>query len=160
MVSNILLITEVVAGIFLSVICVIVFVAVGDRFVLGLGISWPEELARFLLVWCSMLSASVVLGKKIHYTVYYFVEKCIQKEGKVGRLLALIIYVWLCVILFVLLIKGTELTIAMHQTVSATMRIPKSFVYSAIPINSLVMIIILLPEICSLAKELFERGSW
>jgi TRAP-type C4-dicarboxylate transport system permease small subunit len=46
-----------------------------SRYVLGAQSRWTEELAIYLLVWVSLLGASVTYGEKGHLGVDYFVGK-------------------------------------------------------------------------------------
>ena len=46
-----------------------------SRYVLGEQTPWTEELARFLLVWVSLLGSAVAFGSKGHLGVDFFVEK-------------------------------------------------------------------------------------
>lgn len=46
-----------------------------SRYVLGAQSRWTEELAIYLLVWVSLLGASVTYGEKGHLGVDYFVQK-------------------------------------------------------------------------------------
>ena len=45
------------------------------RYALGEQAKWSEELARFLLVWVSLLGGAVAFGEKAHLGVDYFVGK-------------------------------------------------------------------------------------
>jgi TRAP-type C4-dicarboxylate transport system permease small subunit len=154
MIRKLLLVIEAVAGVFLAAICVVVFLAVLDRFLVHFGFGWPEELARFLLIWCSLLSACVMVDKRGHYAVYYFVEKLLKKEGKIRSLLAIFIYSWCCCVMLIIFFKGFSLTISMHETVSSTMRIPMSWVYSSVPICSFIMITTFFEQIYITIKQL------
>jgi TRAP-type C4-dicarboxylate transport system permease small subunit len=44
------------------------------RYALGEQAKWTEELARFLLVWVSLLGGAVGFGSKAHLGVDYFVD--------------------------------------------------------------------------------------
>lgn len=46
-----------------------------SRFVIGEQTKWTEELARFLLVWVSLLGGAVAFGTKGHLGVDFFVGK-------------------------------------------------------------------------------------
>jgi TRAP-type C4-dicarboxylate transport system permease small subunit len=45
------------------------------RYAMGQQANWTEELARFLLIWVSLLGAAVAFGTKGHLGVDYFVGK-------------------------------------------------------------------------------------
>ena len=44
-----------------------------SRYIMGEQTKWTEELARFLLVWVSLLGGAVAFGTKGHLGVDYFV---------------------------------------------------------------------------------------
>src|SRR3990167_4028643 len=60
---------EIVAGICLISMVTVVSIGVLDRFLLQVGLPWPEEAARFLLIWLSFLSAALAVTTKGHYVV-------------------------------------------------------------------------------------------
>lgn len=158
MLGKLWLIMEVIAGILICVMCVVVFLTVADRFLIHYGFGWPEELARILLIWCSFLSACVVVRKRGNYVVSYFVEKILPKGGRIGQYLNLFILIWSCLALFILLIKGLELTVAMHDTFTPAMNIRQSWIYSSVPICSCAMIIFFFSEIYTSLRHL-NKGS-
>ena len=49
-------IVESVAAVLLAVVVIIVLVQVFGRYILQVSLSWPEELARYVLVWLMFLS--------------------------------------------------------------------------------------------------------
>ncbi|MDY7094848.1 MAG: TRAP transporter small permease [Acidobacteriota bacterium] len=57
-----LLVVDVVWGVF-------------TRYALGQQAKWSEELARFLLIWVTLLGAAVAFGTKAHLGVDYFVNR-------------------------------------------------------------------------------------
>jgi TRAP-type C4-dicarboxylate transport system permease small subunit len=154
MLGKVFVIIEVVAEVLLSAMCVVVGLTIADRFIFRIGFAWSEELARVLLIWCSLMSACVVVSKKGHFVVSYFVEKLLQKEGRISQFLYLFICVWSCLILFILLVKGFELTISMYDTFTPGMGIRQSWFYSSIPICSCIMIVFFFSEIYTSFRHL------
>lgn len=67
------------------------------RHVMGEQAYWTEELARFLLVWVSLLGGAVAFGTKGHLGVDYFVGKF---DPEVQKLMA--VFVHLVVLFFAL----------------------------------------------------------
>ena len=63
------------------------------RYALGQQANWTEELARFLLIWISLLGGAVAFGTKGHLGVDYFVGKfhpdARQTMAVVGHLIVL-----------------------------------------------------------------------
>ena len=73
------------AALILAVVVLVVDVLWGvfTRKVLGDQAQWSEELARFLLIWISLLGGAVAFGEKAHLGVDYFVIKhCSDSEYK------------------------------------------------------------------------------
>lgn len=64
------------------------------RYTMGEQAKWSEELARFLLIWVSLLGAAVAFGEKAHLGVDYFVGLLHPKSQKLltvfGQVLILI----------------------------------------------------------------------
>ena len=50
---------EVAGAVLLAAVVVIVLIQVVTRYVLHIAVSWPEELARYILVWMMFLGAAV-----------------------------------------------------------------------------------------------------
>ena len=51
-----------ISMILLLAMCGATVMGVLDRFVLGVGLAWPEEVSRFLLIWVSLLAAAIPSG--------------------------------------------------------------------------------------------------
>ena len=67
----------------LVVICLQVFF----RFVLNHSLHWPEELARFAMIWASLLAAVYVQLDRGHLSLDFFVRKLPKKAAIVVRIL-------------------------------------------------------------------------
>jgi TRAP-type C4-dicarboxylate transport system permease small subunit len=52
-----------------GVLIAVTLLGVADRFILGLGLVWTEELARYTLIWTSLLAAAVAAGRHAHFRV-------------------------------------------------------------------------------------------
>ena len=111
-------------------------IGVLDRVVLGLGLPWTEELARFLLVWGSLLSAVVATKRREHFTLTLL----LQHFGKSGATIidaivigALGFVVW----------HAVELTKLANIQISPALGIPMSWIYASVPICAGLMIFFL-----------------
>ena len=62
-----------------------VVLGVFTRYVIGHQTEWTEELAKILLVWVSMLGASIGFIRKSHLGVDYFVNKLSEKGKIIGE---------------------------------------------------------------------------
>lgn len=59
----------------MGIICMQVFC----RFILNNALSWPEEAARFLMVWSLFLAAAYALRSREHVGLNYFVDRLPKK---------------------------------------------------------------------------------
>lgn len=127
-IAVVLLVLDVVWGVF-------------TRYVMGEQAKWTEELARFLLVWVSLLGGAVAFGIKAHLGVDYFVGKF---DPDVRKLLALFTH---GVVLFfaaaVFVYGGGRVVsdaLAMEQMTPA-LGLKMGHVYLALPIAGLFMML-------------------
>jgi TRAP-type C4-dicarboxylate transport system permease small subunit len=119
-----------ILGLFAMVVSTLIGVA--DRFVVGSGLPWPEELARFLLIWTSLLSAAVAAKHQAHFRLTFFYERL----GAIGALIidgitvgSLLFVAW----------QGILLVEIFHFQTSPALGIPMSFVYAAVPASTMLM---------------------
>jgi TRAP-type C4-dicarboxylate transport system permease small subunit len=111
------------------------------RYVLGHQSPWTEELARMLLIWVSLLGASIGFIRRSHLGVDYFVGKLNQRWQTVGQLV-----VYLLVALFaslVLVYGGYRLvsSVLSNGQPSAALKIEWGYVYLAVPISGVFIFI-------------------
>lgn len=111
-----------------------------SRYILGAPSTFTEELARFLLIWISLLGGAYASGQRMHLAINLLPNQ-LSKDGK--RKLSM--FISLVVILFALLamiIGGGRLvyiTYVLGQSSSA-LGIPMSYVYSIVPLSGLLII--------------------
>lgn len=114
-------------GLLIAVITV-TFLGVLDRFLLGFGLTWTEELARFLLVWTSLLSAAAAARHGSHFKVDFLS----RRFGKIGvqaiALLCLAISLAVC-------FYGVQLTLFFNAQTSPALGLPMSLVYASVPVS-------------------------
>jgi TRAP-type C4-dicarboxylate transport system permease small subunit len=63
------------AVVLFAVMTLIVWVQIFFRFILGGGIAWSEEIAKFLMVWMALLGSSVLFREGGHIAINYFISK-------------------------------------------------------------------------------------
>lgn len=120
---------EVVTITLLFVMFVSILIGVIDRFLLGIGLPWPEELARFLLVWGSLLSAAIAAKQEQHFQFTFF----LRRLGIAG---AVIIDVISIVALIVVIGYGVQFAWFFRMQTSPALGIPMSWVYAAAPVSA------------------------
>lgn len=126
---------EVLVMVVVAVLVLDVLWQVFTRFVLHDPSTWTEELARFMLIWVSLLGAAVALGRGAHLGIDYFVSKMpekIRRRTEVFAFFSIAVFS-----LLVMFIGGLELVrsnLALGQT-SPALGVKMGYVYLAIPIS-------------------------
>lgn len=139
------------ASTFLIVTTFCVFLQVFTRYIFHFSFSWPEELARFCFIWTSMLGACLALEQKKLHDIDIIFNKF---PDALKPYVALGAHLLACTILAVLLIYGIKLTALVHLQESPAMELRMSYVYSAVPFASGMMLIIYIFETFKRIKEL------
>lgn len=114
-------------------LCIVILFGVADRFVLGIGWPWPEEAARFLLVWLTFLTTATAFRYREHFIVDGLVN--LINSAQVRAVIALPVNIAVLAILAVASIKGVEMTLVASSHTSTALGLPMSWVYAAIPIG-------------------------
>jgi len=139
------------AGTFLVVMTFCVFLQVFTRYIFHFSYSWPEELARFCFIWTSLLGACLALEQKKLHDIDIIFNKFPEA---LKPYVALGAHLLVCVILAVLVIYGVKLTALVHPQESPAMELRMSYVYSAVPFASGMMLISYIFETIKRIKEL------
>lgn len=127
---------------------IVVFSQVIARYVLQAPLSWSEELARFLLIWLSMLSAAYAFKTKSHFALRLLVGKLSAAAQR-----AMSLFVHLIVVLFfsVLLYFSIIFVIGVKGHTAPALQISMQIPYSSIVVGCA---LILLETMRSAWKEL------
>ncbi|SFD19567.1 TRAP transporter small permease [Algibacter pectinivorans] len=110
-----------------------------SRYVLNTSFAFTEELARFSLIWLSILGAAYLNAKRQHLSMDFLY----QKFSVSGRKKALY-FIEVCIFLFalvVMVIGGFNLvytTLHLGQ-LSGTLRIPLGYIYAILPMSGLLI---------------------
>ncbi len=123
---------------FLVVLTVVVFLQVLFRYVIQLPLFWTEELARYCLVWASLLGAGVALKRGQHIAVTYLLDRFPAGVRKAAVRMS---QVSVGFIVVVILWGGLELVHITQHQISPALRIPMSYPYLSIPIGAVMMLI-------------------
>lgn len=130
------------------------------RFVLADPSSFTDELARYLLIWIGLLGASYAAGTQMHLAIDLLPAKLTGRPRfYVGVLIEACIFLFA---LSVLVIGGTHLvvlTLTLGQT-SAALHVPLGYIYLALPLSGLLMMLYSVGAVVELFAELRElEGS-
>jgi TRAP-type C4-dicarboxylate transport system permease small subunit len=123
-----LLVVDVVWGVF-------------TRYVMGEQAKWTEELARFLLVWVTLLGGAVAFGTKGHLGVDFFVSKFHPDARKTMAIVAHLVVLFFAGAIFIY--GGARMVsdaLAMEQMTPA-LGWKMGHIYLALPISGIFMIL-------------------
>ncbi|NLM72076.1 MAG: TRAP transporter small permease [Synergistaceae bacterium] len=133
-----------VAG--LAVLVFIVCLQVTMRYFFHTGLTWSEEVARFLFLWLVWLGAAYAAKKRAHLRIEAFTQKLSPAVRRKADFIALII--WIAFSAF-LTWKGTELTMILikRRQISPILEIRMAWAYAAVPVGAGLMFIRLLAHL-------------
>lgn len=128
---------ETLALTLLLAIVVVVVLQVAARYVFRMSLPWPEELARFLLIWLTFAGAVVGTWQRAHFRVDAVSARL--PPGGV-RALAVLLHGLVCVTLAVFVWQGIELTRLTGYMRSTTMELSMAWVYGVLPVSGVWML--------------------
>lgn len=121
-------------------VCDVVW-GVFTRYAMGQQANWTEELARFLLIWVTLLGGAVAFGTKGHLGVDYFVGKFHPDARKTMAVIGHLVVMFFAGAIF--LYGGSRIVsdaLAMEQMTPA-LGWKMGYVYLALPISGVFMLI-------------------
>jgi TRAP-type C4-dicarboxylate transport system permease small subunit len=122
--------------VFFTIMTLIVWVQIFFRFILGGGIAWSEEIAKYLMVWMALLGSSVLFREGGHIAINYFISKYSFLRY------ILMFHAILSAVLFVLLIYyGIDYAAFGFRSISPASGIRKFWPYLAIPVGAFFLLI-------------------
>jgi TRAP-type C4-dicarboxylate transport system permease small subunit len=130
----------------------VVFLQVVTRYVFHAPFLWSEEVARFLFLWVALMGASMSVKNEKHFVIELFkVEKI--RNRNLRKILRLIPN--LCVLFFALLIAilGYEYFLVSRFRVGVNSQINMQYVFIAIPIAGVSMLIYSLYHLVNVIKS-------
>lgn len=124
-----------------------------SRYVLGQQGRWTEELALYLLVWVSLLGASVAYAEGGHLGVDYVVGKLDAKARHVARIAAELLVMAFAALVLVhggyLLVTETLRT----GQVTPALGVPMGYVYLAAPLSGVLFVLYAVEKLVRLMSE-------
>ena len=131
----------------------LIFSQIFMRTIFNYSLSWTEELSRYIFIWQTWLGTSIALKYKQHIRVEILIN--IFKKAKNKKILEISVnLIWIAFSIF-LLCAGSLLCRSMitRNVLSSGMRIPLVFIYSCLPISSLIVLIRLINDSINLIKR-------
>jgi len=121
----------------MAVMVLAVLIGVTNRFVFKFSISWTEQLARFLLIWISMLGAAAAVRLGSHIGVMFVVTRLKQWRPFIMVTNAILVIGFLVVVG----VYGIKLCISQSKQVSPVLQLSMFWPYLSIPTGCFFMII-------------------
>lgn len=132
---------NVLLAICLSFMWILVFVNVVLRYIFNSGITWSEEMARFLFIWLTFLGAIVALKDNEHLIIDLFVKRLPSFLRKIVYILSHVLVLY-C--LGLILIGSWEMTVLNANAYAPATGLPMSYVYGIGVVMSIGMGVIVL----------------
>ncbi|GAA4814587.1 TRAP transporter small permease [Litoribaculum gwangyangense] len=132
-------IMEIFLVVIFGLLVVDVLSQVFSRYLLNTSFAFTEEVARFSLIWLSILGAAYLNAKRLHLTMDFLYQKFSEKNKKRALL-----FTEVCIFTFaliVMVIGGFNLVyicLNLNQ-LSGTLEIPLGYIYAILPISGLLI---------------------
>lgn len=144
-----------------SVLVLVVLWGVLTRYVFGKQADWSEELARFLLIWISLLGGAVAFGEKAHLGVDYFVGKLDSSVQKGIAIVSQLIILFLAIALFIY--GGSRVVLIQLSIGQETPALgwAMGYVYLGLPIAGIFIVLFTVEQMLEtlLSTPLQEEGN-
>jgi TRAP-type C4-dicarboxylate transport system permease small subunit len=143
-------------GLILAVMTAAVFVQVVLRFLGWAGIDGLEEVPRYLFVWLVMIGSAAAMARGEHTTLDYFINLLPPRL----RAFVVVMTNAVGIGLFLYLIKLSLVLVPNAQLQSSPgLELPLGYVFIAIPIGSVLIILPMLRSLYGALRSLWPRPS-
>jgi TRAP-type C4-dicarboxylate transport system permease small subunit len=143
----------------LEIICIIIFavmVVVGTyqivtRYVFSSPSTISEELLTYAFTWLALFAAALVFGKRQHMRMSYFADKLGEGGQFILSLLGEVLSGGFAAL--VLIYGGASITKLTATQITASLGVPMSYVYAALPVSGVLTVIYTVMNIIDILKE-------
>ncbi len=142
---------ELICAVLLVVMVGSVSAAVFFRYVLDSALPWPEEISRFALVWLTFIGAALAAKRQSHVLVDFFVSFLPERARCALAVLVNVVLLLFLVLFFALSVQFVQKA---SVAVSPALSIRMSYVYFALPLASVLMIVHIGRQTLGLARQL------
>jgi len=146
----------VLAGVLMALLTLAVFLQVILRYVARSGIEGLDEAPRYLFVWLVMIGAAAAMYRGEHTSLEFFRARMAPR----GRALALVVTEGIGILLFLSMIKVSLVLVPNSQLQSsAGLGLPLGYVYAAMPVGAVLIILPMAWRLVAALKNLWQRPS-
>ncbi|MEX2368277.1 MAG: TRAP transporter small permease [Balneolaceae bacterium] len=130
-----------------------------SRYILNAPSTFTDELARFLLIWVSLLGAAYFSGKNMHIAINVLPDRLSPPNRKKLNILIRILII--AFVLCVLVIGGGMLvyTTWEYRQITPTLQIPMALVYLIGPVSGLLIIYYKISDILNILQSQQEESD-
>jgi C4-dicarboxylate transporter DctQ subunit len=126
------------------------------RYVFNVGLSWSEELVRFVFVWATFLAAAIGIKEHIHLGVDAVVNLL---RPALRRCADTVVYLIIFAFGVVMVTAGMQVVMLTHGQLSPAMMMPMSYVYIAIPIGGALCLVYAVGELVRVWTKSGKNGE-
>ena len=142
----------------LEIICLALFslmVLVGTyqivtRYVFSRPSTVSEELLTYAFTWLALFAAALVFGKREHMRMSYFADKFTGSAKTILSLIAEVLVTAFAAL--VLIYGGISITSLTATQITASLGVPMSYVYAALPVSGVLTVIYGIINIINILK--------
>ncbi|MGH7307935.1 MAG: TRAP transporter small permease [Candidatus Rokuibacteriota bacterium] len=144
------------AGAVLAAMTLAVFVQVVFRFIGRTGFDGLDEVPRYLFVWLVMIGAAAAMHRGEHTALDFFAMKLPPR----GRALVAVVTHAAGIALFLSMIKTSLVLVPnAHLQISAGLGLPLGYVYAAVPVGAVLIILPMAWRLGAALRDLWQRPS-
>jgi C4-dicarboxylate transporter DctQ subunit len=142
---------ESIAGVLLALVVVIVLLQVFGRYILRISLSWPEELARYVLVWLMIFGVAAAAASRSQIVVDTLLElvpasvrRALEALSALAGLVAVALLVWT---------SQPLITGPAGRSTSPATGIPSFWIYLAVPVGGALLVLFALAELAEILRR-------
>ena len=142
---------ESIAGVLLALVVVIVLLQVFGRYILRISLSWPEELARYVLVWLMIFGVAAAAASRSQIVVDTLLElvpasvrRALEALAALAGLVAVALLVWT---------SQPLITGPAGRSTSPATGIPSFWIYLAVPVGGALLVLFALAELAEILRR-------
>ncbi|PID55857.1 hypothetical protein CSB45_14205 [candidate division KSB3 bacterium] len=146
-----------ILAIVMAAMTIIVFTQVFFRYVLNSALSWPEEMARLLIVWLTFTGAYMALREKKHIGFNLLVKKLSPKSQQIVIIAGKVL---MMAFLFVMIKEGVLFARKFANVPMPYTRFPIGIVaYSVFPISGCLMFLQVVHDLSEALSAFRQKNS-
>lgn len=139
---------ELIAGVTMLAITGVLFAGVLWRYVFGDPLGWSDEVARVLFVWLAFIGAAIGVKRRLHASVSVLSSRMPARWRFATSIFAMVLMAVMAVLF--IYTGAIEAVTAFGQQSMPVTGLPTGWLYLAVPVSGVLMMVYLLPQLRSL----------